>query len=107
MEEPRHNKRPPNATVQDRRQVKDALADIASGLDKLQQEAAFLSAMARHEGHGLGHRIDSLRNTVIFIEKQLDAAIAKLPKHLREHSRVTDLRKALASLSAIAPSPDE
>jgi hypothetical protein len=90
MDETRDHKRPPNAAVQDRRQVKDALADIA-----------------RHEGHGLGHRIDSLRNTVIFMEKQLDAAVAKLPRHLREHSRVTDLRKALASLSAIAPSPDE
>lgn len=58
MEETNQPKRAASTSIQDCRQVKAALADVATGLTKLQREAAFLSAMASHERRGVdeGHR---------------------------------------------------
>ena len=81
MNETNGQKRAPPTAVEDRRQVKAALAAVSVGLNELQQEAVFLNAGAKREGHQLDHRLESLRKSVGAVERQLDTAVAALPMH--------------------------
>jgi hypothetical protein len=78
------------------RLVREAMAEVAVGIEELQREAAFLNAIAGRPGA----RPDAgpLWKGVEAATARLERAIAKLPDHLRTHGRITDLRKAIASL---------
>ncbi|MEO7223927.1 MAG: hypothetical protein ABIY37_15780 [Devosia sp.] len=103
-EEPRQKRRV-NGDVVDRREVKMALASIAAGMEEWHREAAFLKAMlGRNSSQAdLKPRIFSLRKNVSLARKQLDEIVGQLPERLRDHGRVTDLRRALDTLEACMP----
>ena len=83
----------------------NALASIAAGLEGWQIESAFLKGMLEHgtSQPSLEPRMVSLGKNVSLVHKQLDKVVDSLPERLREHSRVTDLRRAIGALEASIP----
>lgn len=96
-------RRPVPTAVLERRQVREAVAKIAVSVEELQREAAFLSAIAGRPGPKPDLR--PVRKELEVTKTKLERAVAKLPEHLRGDSRITDLRKAIASLEAHLPQP--
>jgi hypothetical protein len=88
----------PPAAVENRL-VREAMAEVAVGIEELQREAAFLNAIAGRPGAKPDVR--PLRREVEAAKTRLELAVAKLPGQLRNHGRITDLRKAIASLEGL------
>ena len=87
-----------STAVVERRQVRQAIAKVAVELEELQREAVFLNALTAHGRQGHQTDVTRLRRRAWDAEIKLDKAVAKLPEHLRNHGRIVDLRKAIASL---------
>jgi hypothetical protein len=83
-------------SVAENRLVRAAMAEVAAGMEELQREAAFLRTIAGRPGTKPDRL--PLQKAVAATRARLEKAVAKLPDHLRTHGRVTDLRKAIASL---------
>jgi hypothetical protein len=93
--------------VVERRQVRDAVAAVAKGIEELHRETALLVAMAAHGGHGVPEPdFAGLRKRVAATRIKLEKAVAKLPEHLRGHGRIVDLRHAISSLEGLLPPAD-
>ena len=92
-----------NPEVVERRQVREAIAKVGVGVEELQREAAFLSAMAVRGKSAAASDVAAARKKAESVKARLDAEVAKLPEQLRNHGRITDLKKAIASLEAHLP----
>jgi hypothetical protein len=96
-------RRPMAKVVVERRQVREAMAQIAVSIEELQREAALMTAMA-HMGHqGRRPDFESLRKRVAGTRAKMERAVAVLPQHLQDHGRIVDLRKAIGSLEQFLP----
>ena len=103
LDDQRPLRRAPAIRVVERRQVREAIAKVAVGIEDLQREAAFLIAMSAYRQNGSRPDVSPLRKKVEAAKTKLETAVAKLPENLRNHGRVTDLRKAIASLESLLP----
>lgn len=93
-------KRATSETAVAHQQVRAALRTVALQLNVLHREAALLVVMAQHFRSDAPDRISRLRQAVAEATARFEEEVAGLPEHLKNHGRVTDLRKSLATLEA-------
>jgi hypothetical protein len=87
--------------VLERRKVLQAIAPTAATLEQMQRDAAFRKAQTEHGSPDEAKDLENFRKRVATSKARLEKALAKLPPPLRQHGRVIDLQKAIASLEVI------
>ena len=100
MEDVEDNKRTQNPELLDRAQIKAAFASIIEEMGKWQEEAIMIQALEiRDQRYANKRRLD-LRPLIVDATLRFEGIVAELPQRLRDESRVTDLRRALAELTS-------
>jgi hypothetical protein len=85
----------------DLRMLRETLSPFAERIGEVQTTAIQVQAMQKAQRPGTVSRVIAMRNDVDAIYRDMERALFTLPEKLRTHSRVDDLRKALARLETI------